>query len=148
MMASVWAPRLVQLLFQLLAIILLLLQYPFSKDGTTGDMGWIVAVQAASAPTRVTWVNGIGHNLLHMEEGNQILSKLFGGKDIQFCHNPTAMAHDEDFVGLSTDLLQAGTQKLGRITEEVNNLVRYDWVFLPNIFEKKKKRLVLLMIPL
>lgn len=101
------------------------LQCLVSKNGTS--MGWIVAIQAASASTtRVTWVNGIGHNLLHMEEGNQILSKLFGGKDIQFCHNPTAMAHDEDLVGLSTDLLQAGTQKLGRITEEVNELVRYD----------------------
>jgi hypothetical protein len=139
-MASACARRSVQLLFQLLAVLLILLQYLCSKDGSTtstGDMGWIVAVQAASAPTRVTWVNGIGHNLLHMEEGNQMLSKLFGGKDIQFCHNPTAMAHDEDFVGLSTDLLQAGTQKLGRITEEVNNLVRYDWLFIPNIFEKK-----------
>jgi hypothetical protein len=94
-------------------------------------MGWIVAVQAASAPTRVTWVNGIGHNLLHMEEGNQMLSKLFGGKDIQFCHNPTAMAHDEDFVGLSTDLLQAGTQK---------STILYGTIgFLFQIFLKKNR---------
>ena len=85
----------------------------------------LIAVEAAVVPpTRVTWVNGIGHNLLHMEEGKQLLSQLFGGKDIQFCHNPTAMAHEEDYVGFSTDLLQAGTQKFGRITEEVNELVR------------------------
>ena len=77
-----------------------------------------------AVPTRVTWVNGIGHNLEHMEDGKNLLSHMFGGKEVQFCHNPTAMAHEEDYVGLSTDLLQAGTQKFGWITGEVNELVR------------------------
>jgi len=78
-----------------------------------------------AVPTRVTWVNGIGHNLEHMEDGKNLLSHMFGGKEVQFCHNPTAMAHEEDYVGLSTDLLQAGTQKFGWITGEVDELVRH-----------------------
>ena len=59
-----------------------------------------------------------------MEDGKQVISDMFGGKEVEYCHNPTAMAHDEDYVGFSTDLWQAGTQKLGWITAEVNELVR------------------------
>jgi hypothetical protein len=42
-----------------------------------------------------------------------------------FCHNPTAMAHEEDVKGYLSDLSQAGQHKLGRITAEVDNLVRH-----------------------
>lgn len=73
----------------------------------------------------MTWVNGIAHNLDHMEEGKDIISKFFGGKPIIFCHNPTAMAHDDDMRGYLSDLTQAGQQKLGHITAEVETLVKH-----------------------
>jgi hypothetical protein len=59
-----------------------------------------------------------------MEAAKGDISKLFGGKPVVYCHNPTAMSHDEDMIGYIGDLTQAGTQKLGRITAEVDNLVR------------------------
>jgi hypothetical protein len=59
-----------------------------------------------------------------MGEGQKGISKLFGGKKVLFCHNPTSMVNDEDMAGYLGDLTQAGTQKLGRITEEVNALVQ------------------------
>ena len=75
--------------------------------------------------TRVTWVNGIAHNLDHMDEGEKFMSKLFAGKPIVFCHNPTAMEHDEDVKGYLYDLTQAGQQKLGVSTAEVDSLVNH-----------------------
>ncbi|CAB9524719.1 expressed unknown protein [Seminavis robusta] len=60
-----------------------------------------------------------------MNDGKTKISKLFGGKRVDFCHNPTAMAHDDDYFGFVGDLSQAGTQKLGRITTEVNALVAH-----------------------
>ena len=75
--------------------------------------------------TRLTWVNGIAHNLDHMEEGEKFMSKLFAGKPIIYCHNPTAMEHDEDVKGYLFDLTQAGQQKLGVSTAEVDNLVQH-----------------------
>ena len=81
---------------------------------------------AAARKTRITWINGIGYNLEHMVEGQVTISKFFGGKPIVFCHNPTAMAHEEDIRGYLSDLTQAGQQKLlGLITDEVNALVRH-----------------------
>lgn len=74
--------------------------------------------------TRVTWVNGIAHRLDHMIEGQACISKLFGGKPIIYCHNPTAMKSDQDNLGYLTDLSQAGQQKyFGMITAEVDSLV-------------------------
>jgi hypothetical protein len=74
--------------------------------------------------TRITWVNGIAHNLEHMVEGQHAISQYFGGKAIIFCHNPTAMVSDGDVRGYLSDLGQAGQQKLlGRITGEVDGLV-------------------------
>jgi hypothetical protein len=75
--------------------------------------------------TRLTWVNGIAHNLDHMEEGEKFISKLFAGKPIVYCHNPTAMEHDEDVKGYLFDLTQAGQQKLGVSTAEVDTLVKH-----------------------
>lgn len=65
------------------------------------------------------------YTLEHMVEGQYALSKYFGGKPIRFCHNPTSMAHEDDVRGYLTDLSQAGQQKLGRITAEVNTLVQH-----------------------
>ena len=73
--------------------------------------------------TRLTWVNGIAYGLHHMEEGRQGISKIFGGKPVIYCYNPTSMSHD-DGVGYLGDLTQAGTQKLGRVTKEVDVLVK------------------------
>ena len=84
----------------------------------------IIVHPAAAIRTRLTWVNGIGHSLEHMEHGKLEISKLFGGKRLDFCHNPTAKKNDEDMTGYIWDLSQAGTQKLGYITEEVNILVK------------------------
>ena len=42
-----------------------------------------------------------------------------------FCHNPTSMTSEEDMFGYMGDFAQAGSQILGRITEEVNELVKY-----------------------
>lgn len=75
--------------------------------------------------TRLTWVNGIGHSLEHMEEGREFISQKFGGKPVVYCHNPTAMAHEDDIKGYVYDLTQAGTQKLGYITAEVDSLVEH-----------------------
>lgn len=83
-----------------------------------------ISVAAAARKTRLTWVNGVGYNLVHMEEGQQVISKLFGGKRVRYCHNPTAMSGDDDTFGYIGDLTQAGTQKLGRITQEVDTLVK------------------------
>jgi hypothetical protein len=73
--------------------------------------------------TRLTWVNGIGYNLSHMNRDAPIISQLFGGKLVLFYHNPTSMTSKEDTWGYFGDLTQAGSQKLGRMTEEVNELV-------------------------
>ena len=73
--------------------------------------------------TKLTWVNGIGYNESHMMLGQVAISKMFGGKPVSFCHNPTAMSSEEDMKGYIGDLTQATTQKLGRITDEVNQLV-------------------------
>jgi hypothetical protein len=79
--------------------------------------------RALGVRTRLTWVNGIGYTLENMEDGQKEISKLFGGKAVLYCHNPTSMANEDDMAGYLGDLTQAGTQKLGRITEEVNTLV-------------------------
>jgi hypothetical protein len=75
--------------------------------------------------TRLTWVNGIAHNLEHMEEGRIVISSLFGGKQVIFCYNPTAMVNEDDVMGYLGDLTQAGAQYLGRITAEVDVLVKH-----------------------
>jgi hypothetical protein len=75
--------------------------------------------------TTVTWINGIAHTLEHMTEGKEYISNIFGGKPVLYCYNPTAMAHEEDMLGYLQDLSQAGTQKLGYTTAEVNSLVQH-----------------------
>lgn len=80
---------------------------------------------AEARKTRVTWVNGIAHSMEHMIEGQEYISKLFADRPVVFCHNPTGMSSEEDFLGYLGDLTQAGTQKLGRITVEVELLVKH-----------------------
>lgn len=82
-----------------------------------------VVVQGRAA--RLTWVNGIAYHWDHMEEGEEVISKLFGGEKVRFCYNPTKQVHYEDTYGYLSDLTQAGTQKLGMVTEEVNTLVQF-----------------------
>ena len=60
-----------------------------------------------------------------MNNGQTNLSKLFGNKPILYCHNPTAMVDEDDTFGYIGDFAQATTQKLGKITNEVDELVRY-----------------------
>ena len=76
--------------------------------------------------TRLTWVNGIGYNTGHMEKEAPVIAKYFGGKKVEFYHNPTKMIDEKDTKGYFSDLTQAGQQKyLGRITSEVNGLVEH-----------------------
>lgn len=84
-----------------------------------------ILLTVSSTKTRVTWVNGIGHTKEHMEDGGEQMTLMFGGKQVEFCHNPTAMIREDDYVGFLGDLTQAGTQKLGRITAEVDELVKH-----------------------
>lgn len=78
--------------------------------------------QCSAMKTRLTWVNGIAHNLDHMEEGCRPISARFNTK-VDFCYNPTSMATENDYIGFLGDLSQAGFQKLGKITQEVETLV-------------------------
>lgn len=71
--------------------------------------------------TKLTWINGIGFNLDHMQDGQQSLAYIFG-RPISYYHNPTAMSNEEDKLGYFNDLTQAGQQKLGKITAEVDEL--------------------------
>jgi pimeloyl-ACP methyl ester carboxylesterase len=75
-------------------------------------------------PTIIT-TSGIGYNQDHMKYEAPQISKFFGGKRVHYYHNPTAMASEDDLAGYYKDLTQAGTQKLGRITREVNGLVQH-----------------------
>ena len=87
--------------------------------------GLLLARRVACRKTRLTWVNGIAYHLDHMEEGEVFISKLFGGEKVRYCYNPTKQAHYEDAYGYLSDLTQAGTQKLGVVTAEVNTLVQF-----------------------
>lgn len=78
---------------------------------------------ASAVRTRVTWINGIGYNEKHVKIEVGKLSKLFGAT-VHCCFNPSAMSNDNDMMGYLNDLTQAGTQKLGRMTEEVKALVK------------------------
>ena len=73
--------------------------------------------------TLLSWSNGIGYNQYHMITDAKKISKMFGAP-VSYCFNPSAMVDDSDMVGYLNDLTQAGTQKLGRITMEVESLVK------------------------
>ena len=46
--------------------------------------------------TRLTWVNGIGYNTGHMELEAPKIARFFGGKKVEFYHNPTQMVDEQD----------------------------------------------------
>ena len=75
-------------------------------------------------PVRLTYINGIATHMEHMHMGEKEISKLFQEK-VDFVWNPTAQQHLEDLTGWLGDLAQAGTQKLGRITNEVECLAEH-----------------------
>ncbi len=89
--------------------------------------GNFVTARFGFAPkTRLTWVNGVGYNAGHMEKEAPVIARYFGGKKVEFYHNPTKMIDEKDTKGYFSDLSQAGQQKyLGRITSEVNGLVEH-----------------------
>jgi hypothetical protein len=60
-----------------------------------------------------------------MSSGQASLSALFGNCPVEFCHNPTAMASEDDTFGYIGDLTQCTSQKLGKITVEVDSLVTH-----------------------
>lgn len=79
-----------------------------------------------SPKTKLTWVNGIGYNQGHMKIEAPVIARYFGGKPVDFYHNPTKMVDEADTRGYFSDLTQAGQQKyLGTITAEVNGLVEH-----------------------
>lgn len=75
--------------------------------------------------TVLTWINGIGFNMGHMNDGQINISSVFGNRPVLFCHNPTAMVNEDDTKGYIGDLTQATTQKFGKCTTEVDELVRH-----------------------
>jgi hypothetical protein len=94
--------------------------------GSTCGGGDFVDARLFAPKTRLTWVNGIGYNTQHMELEAPLIAKFFGGKKVEFYHNPTKMVDEKDTRGYFSDLTQAGQQKyLGRITAEVNGLVEH-----------------------
>lgn len=60
----------------------------------------------------------------HMTHGQSSISDIFGNRPVLFCHNPTAMVNEDDTFGYIGDLTQATTQKLGKITAEVDELAK------------------------
>ncbi len=61
----------------------------------------------------------------HMDRGQISLSSIFGNRPVEFCHNPTAMADEGDTLGRIGDLTQCTTQKLGKNSAEVHELVTH-----------------------
>ena len=60
-----------------------------------------------------------------MEDGQVSLSSIFGNRRVHFCHNPTAMTDETDTFGYIGDLTQCTTQKLGKNSAEVHELVQH-----------------------
>jgi hypothetical protein len=54
-----------------------------------------------------------------------VISSAFGNVDVDYCHNPTAMSSESDYIGFVKDGIQASTHQMGRITPEVDNLVEH-----------------------
>lgn len=72
----------------------------------------------------LSWINGIAYIRGYADQEKEVLERLFGAK-VHFCYNPTKMTNDQDVIGFMNDLTQAGTQKLGRLTGEVEYLVKH-----------------------
>ncbi len=75
--------------------------------------------------TRLTWVNGIAHMPEHMVDPTYVISSAFGNVDVDYCHNPSSMTSESDYLGFVKDGIQASGHQMGRITPEVDNLVSH-----------------------
>lgn len=75
--------------------------------------------------TRLTWVNGIAHLPEHMDDPTLVISTAFGNVDVDYCHNPTSMTSESDYLGFVRDGIQASGHQMGRITPEVDSLVEH-----------------------
>ena len=75
--------------------------------------------------TKLTWVNGIAHLPEHMIDPTFIISTAFGNVNVDYCHNPSSMSSESDYLGFMKDMTQASTNQLGRITPEVDLLVEH-----------------------
>lgn len=88
----------------------------------------------------LSWINGIAYIRGYADQEQKVLERLFGVK-VHFCYNPTKMTNDQDVLGFMNDLTQAGTQKLGRLTGEVEYLVKH----LREALQKRKNESVVLI---
>ena len=75
--------------------------------------------------TRLTWVNGIAHLPQHMNDPTFVISSAFGNVKVDYCWNPSAMTSESDYFGFIKDGVQASTHQMGRITPEVDSLVKH-----------------------
>ncbi|KAL7436803.1 hypothetical protein ACHAXM_005761 [Skeletonema potamos] len=75
--------------------------------------------------TKLTWVNGIAHLPEHMSDPTFVISTIFGGVDVDYCHNPSSMTSESDYLGFVKDGIQASTHVMGRLTPEVDSLVEH-----------------------
>lgn len=75
--------------------------------------------------TKLTWVNGIAHMPEHMTDPTFVISAAFGNVAVDYCHNPSSMTSESDYIGFVKDGIQASTHQMGRITPEVENLVEH-----------------------
>ena len=75
--------------------------------------------------TKLTWVNGIAHMPEHMTDPTFVISTAFGNVNVDYCHNPSSMTSESDYIGFFKDGIQASTHQMGRITPEVDNLVEH-----------------------
>jgi hypothetical protein len=75
--------------------------------------------------TKLTWVNGIAHLPEHMFDPTYVISMAFGNVKVDYCHNPSSMTSESDYIGFVKDGIQASTHQMGRITPEVDSLVEH-----------------------
>lgn len=83
--------------------------------------------------TKLTWVNGIAHLPEHMIDPTYVISTAFGNVDVDYCHNPSSMTSESDYIGFMKDAIEASTNQMGRITPEVDTLVEHLRVALAEV---------------
>lgn len=54
-----------------------------------------------------------------------VISMAFGGVPVDYCHNPSSMTSEGDYIGFMKDAFEARTNQMGRITPEVDLLVEH-----------------------
>jgi hypothetical protein len=60
-----------------------------------------------------------------MEDPTYVISSAFGNVKVDYCHNPSAMTSESDYLGFVKDGLQASGHQMGRVTKEVDTLVEH-----------------------